>query len=200
VTEDRLRVVTREPLRRRRLAVLFRAVLVLPHYVVLVVWTLLAAPVLVFGWIAALLRGRLPGRVHRFLAAYLRYAGQVTAWYELLSGRYPRLRRTGEHPFAIEVPVPERQRRLVTLLRIPLAVPAAVLASVFGVILGTSAVGAWFVALVLGRTTAGLAELGTFCLRYQLETSAYLLLLTPRYPRLEPAPPPAEQLLIPGLD
>jgi uncharacterized protein DUF4389 len=200
VEEHRLRVVTDEPLRRRRLAVLFRAILVLPHYVVLFVWTLLAAPVLFAGWAAALLRGRLPGRVHRFLAAYLRYSGQVTAWFDLLSGRYPRLRQSEEHPFSIEVPGPEQQRRLVTLLRIPLAVPAAVLASVFSVILSTSALGAWFVALLLGRTTAGLQELGTFCLRYQLETSAYLLLLTPRYPRLAPAPPPAEQLLIPGLD
>jgi hypothetical protein len=83
--------------------------------------------------------------------------------------------------------------------RLALALPALVLASVFSVILTTSAVGAWFVALILGRTTAGLQELGTFCLRYQLETSAYLMLLTPRYPRLEPAPPPPEQLLIPGL-
>ena len=37
--------------------------------------------------------------------------------------------------------------------------------------------------LALGRTTAGLQELGTFCLRYELETEAYLLLLTARYPR-----------------
>jgi hypothetical protein len=200
VDEDRIRVVTSEPLRRRRLAVLFRALLVLPHYVVLSVWTLLAAPVLVVGWIAALLRGRLPRRVHRFLSAYLRYSGQVTAWFDLLSGHYPRPRRPAGHPFAIELPEPQPQRRLVTLFRIPLAVPAAVLASVFGVILATSAAGAWFVALLLGRTTAGLQELGTFCLRYQLETYAYLLLLTPRYPKLAPAPPPAEQLLIPGFE
>jgi hypothetical protein len=200
VAEDRIRVVTREELRRRRLSVLFRAVLVLPHSIALSVWTLLVAPVVLVGWIAALVRGRLPGGVHRFLAAYLRYSGQVTAWFELLSGRYPRPRRSSEHPFAIEVPEPQPQRRLVTLLRIPFAVPAAVLASVFAVMLTASALGAWFVALVLGRTTAGLQELGTYCLRYQLETWAYLLLLTPRYPSLAPAPPPAEQLLIPGLD
>jgi hypothetical protein len=200
VGEGRIRVVTSESLRRRRLAVLFRAVLVVPYYLVLVVWSSLALPVLVAGWVAALLRGGLPQRVHRFLAAYLRYSGQVAAWLDLLSARHPKPHRTSEHPFAIEVPEPKRQRRLVTLLRIPLAVPAIVLASVLAVILSTVTIGAWFVALVLGRTTAGLQELGTFCLRYQLETSAYLLLLTPRYPKLAPAEPPAEQLLIPGLE
>jgi hypothetical protein len=200
VAEERLRVVSEEPLRRRRLGVLFRAVLVLPHYIVLFIWSLLAVPVLAVGWVVALWRGRLPAKLHRFLSAYLRYSGQVTAWFDLLSARYPRPHRLAQHPFAIEVPEPERQRRLVTLFRLPLAVPALVLTSVFGVILSAVALGAWFVALLLGRTTAGLQELGTFCLRYYLETCAYLLLLTPRYPKLEPAPPPAEQMLIPGLE
>lgn len=198
--EGRIRVVSGEPLRRRRLLVLFRAVLVVPHYLVVFVWTLLALPVLAAGWVATLLRGQLPQRVHRFLAAYLQYSGQVAAWLDLLSARYPKPHRIGEHPFAIEVPEPQRQRRLVTLLRIPLAVPAIVVASVFAVILSTVTIGAWFVALVLGRTTAGLLELGTFCLRYNLETFAYFFLLTPRYPKLAPADPPAEQLLIPGLE
>jgi Domain of unknown function (DUF4389) len=179
--------------------VLLRAILVLPPYVVLSLWSFFAAAVLVIGWIAALILGRLPLRIHRWLAAYLRYLGQVTAWFEVLSGRYPMPHQGDRHPFAIEIPRPQPQRRLLTLFRIVLGLPALVLASVFNVILTTSAIGAWFVALILGRTTAGLQELGTFCLRYQLETSAYLMLLTPRYPRLEPAPPPAEQLLIPGL-
>jgi hypothetical protein len=198
--EERIRVVSGEPLRRRRLGVLIRAVLVVPHYLVVFAWTLLALPVLAAGWVAALFRGQLPQRVHRFLAAYLQYSGQVAAWLGLLSARYPKPHRIREHPFAIQVPEPQRQRRLVTLLRIPLAVPAIVLASVFSVILSTVTIGVWFVALVLGRTTAGLLELGTFCLRYNLETSAYFFLLTPRYPKLAPAEPPAEQLLIPGLE
>jgi hypothetical protein len=199
VAEDRIRVTTEEPLRRRRLAVLFRALLVLPQYIVLNLWSLFVAAVLVIGWLAALSRGRLPARLHRWLAAYLHYSGQVTAWFALLSGRYPLPHQGDRHPFEIEIPRPQPQRRLLTLFRLLLALPALVLASVFGIILTTSAIGAWFVALILGRTTAGLRELGTFCLRYHLETSAYLMLLTPRYPRLEPAPPPAEQLLIPGL-
>jgi hypothetical protein len=49
-------------------------------------------------------------------------------------------------------------------------------------------VGTWFVALFLGRTTAGLRELGAFCLRYVAETAAYALLLSPLYPRLAPRP------------
>ncbi len=179
---------------------LLRVFLLFPHYVVLSIWALLLVPVLPIGWVAVLLAGSLPGGVHRFLAAFLRYGGQVSAWLYLLSATYPDPLHSREHPFAVDVPEREAQRRLVTLLRLPLAVPALVLSSAFGVILAASSVGAWFVALLLGRTTRGLQELGTFCLRYQLETQAYVLLLTSSYPKLEPPAPPAEQLLIPGLE
>jgi hypothetical protein len=197
--EARLRVTDTEPLRRRRLVVLLRSILLFPHYIVLSVWALLLIPVLPLAWLAALIRGRLPSSLHRFLAAYLRYQGQVTAWLFLLSATYPDPLHTKEHPFRVDVPEARRQPRVVTLFRLPLAVPALVLASVFNVILAVVGVGAWLVGLALGRTTAGLQELGTFCLRYQLETQAYLSLLTAAHPELEPAPVPAP-LLTPELE
>jgi len=184
VDESRLRVRDEEPLRRRRLAVLFRALIFVPQYIVLSIWSLVALILFPFAWLVVLLLGRLPGWMHRFLAAFVRYSGQVSAWAHLLSGRYPDPLRTGEHPFAIDVPERLRQRRLFTLLRFILALPAIALTVAFRVVLGSSAIPAWFIAVVRGRTTAGLQELGTFCLRYELETTAYILLLTPRYPRL----------------
>lgn len=149
-------------------------------------WSLLAAPAVFVAWLALLVEGRLPAWLHRFLAAYVRYVGQATAWFHLLSGRYPDPLHTLAHPFAIDVPERPRQPRLITLVRIALALPALVLASVFRVVLTVAAIGAWFTGLLLGRTTAGLQELGTFCLRYELETVAYVLLLSARYPRIAP--------------
>jgi hypothetical protein len=186
VTDGRVRIEAGESLRRRRPAVVFRAPLVVPHYLVLAVWTLLVVPLVAVAWPALLIEGRLPSFLHRFLAAFLRYQGQVTAWFGLLSARYPDPLHTLEHPFRIDLPERPRQPRLVTLLRLPLALPALVLTSVFNVVLSLASVAVWFVALALGRTTAGLQELGTFCLRYQLETQAYVTLLTPAYPRLAP--------------
>jgi hypothetical protein len=186
VDEGRVLVEDREPLLRRRLVVLLRAFLFVPHVIVIAIWTLLAAPAVVVAWFALLIEGRLPTWLHRFLAAYVRYLGQTNAWLYLLSGRYPRPLHTREHPFAIAIPERPRQRRLITLFRLPLALPALVLASVFRVVLSLLAIAGWFTALALGRTTAGLQELGTFCLRYELETSAYLLLIVPRYPRIVP--------------
>lgn len=200
MNSQRLRVHDAEPLRRRRLIVFLRALLFVPHYIVLSIWGILVVPVLAVSWIGALVTGRVPRGFHRFLAAHVRYQGQAYAWLALLSATYPDPLHTREHPFGIETPDALRQPRLVTLFRVVLALPALVLASVFGVVLTGVAAAGWFVALVLGRTTAGLQELGTFCLRYQLETSAYVALVTSAYPRLEPVPPPAEQLLLPGFE
>jgi hypothetical protein len=186
VADGRVRIEAGESLRRRRSAVVFRAPLVLPHYVVLAVWTLLVVPLVAIAWFALLIAGRLPSFLQRFLGAFLRYQGQVTAWFGLLSARYPDPLHTLEHPFRIELPGRPPQPRLGTMFRLLLALPALVLASIFNVVLSLVSVAAWFVALALGRTTAGLQELGTFCLRYQLETQSYVTLLTPAYPRLAP--------------
>ena len=153
---------------------------------VLAAWTVPAVPALAVAWLALLVEGRLPAWLHQFLAAYVRYTGQVAAWFFLLSGRYPDPLRTTAYPFAVDLPERPRQPRLVTLFRALLALPALLLASVLRVVLTLAAVAAWFAALVRGRNTAGLQELGMFCLRYELEAVAYALLLTPRYPRLAP--------------
>jgi hypothetical protein len=185
LTEDR-------QLRRRRLAVLLRLLLVIPVGLVGAIWTLVALVALPFAWAAAVVRGRVPSRLHRLLVTALAYVAQVEAWTTLVSGRYPWPRRRRKHPVQLEVER-ERQRRLTVLLRLPLALPQIVLASALGVVQVGTAIGAWFVALLLGRTTEGLRELGAFCLRYTTETVAYVLLVTPRRPRLAPPEPVEDQ-------
>jgi hypothetical protein len=189
--DGRVRVRDEEPLRRRRWAVFLRAALYVPHAIVLTIWSLILAPTLAIVWLALLIEGRLPKWLHRFIAAYVRYTGQVTAWFFLLSGSYPDPMHTEAHPFVVDVPDRPRQPRLITLVRPLLAIPALLLATALRVVLTLAAIPAWFAGLALGRNTAGLQELGTFCLRYELETVAYTLLLTARYPRLVPAAAPA---------
>lgn len=169
---------------------LFRVLLYIPQAIVVALWSLVAAPAVAIAWLALLIEGRLPTWLDRFIATFVRYVGQATAWFFLLSARYPDPLHTRTHPFAIELPERPRQPRLVTLFRLPLAIPVLLLATALRVVLTLTAVPAWFVGVALGRTTAGLQELGTFCLRYELETLAYTLLLTAHYPRLVPVEPP----------
>jgi Domain of unknown function (DUF4389) len=178
-----VRLTEDHDLRRRRAAVLFRLLLLVPVVVVALLYALVAVVVFPFAWLTALALGRVSPRQHQALAAALEYQARATAWTTLVSGRYPWPTRRREHPVRLVVER-ERQRRSTVILRLPLALPALALATSFAAVLAGTAVGAWFVALVFGRTTEGLRELGAFCLRYVTETTSYLLLLTPRYPSL----------------
>ena len=149
----------------------------------LTLWSVLVPPALLAAWIAALVTTRVPLGLHRFLRAYVGYAASVSGWLSLVTRRYPSAWRTRGVRLDAER---ERHARWRILLRPLLALPAALLASVFAVVLAVSALGAWFVALGRGRTTGGLRELGAFCIRYHVELLAYLLLVGPCAPQLAP--------------
>jgi hypothetical protein len=63
-----------------------------------------------------------------------------------------------------------------------LALPALVLSSALSSVLLVAAVGVWFVGLFTAQAPRGLRDLLAFCLRYDAQANAYLLLLTDVYP------------------
>ena len=173
---QRIRLTFGTDLQRRRLVVLFRVLLAALPALVIAGWTALVVVTLVMAWLSAATRGELPDRLHEFERRYVFNLARLVAWFALVSPR---------DGVSLEAPR-SRQPRATVVFRPLLALPAVVLASVLAVALAWSAVAAWFVAVARGRTTEGLRELGAFCIRYHAEVVAYLLLLTPRAPRLTP--------------
>jgi hypothetical protein len=179
-----VRFVITDDLHRSRLTVFFRAVLVLPHYVWAWLWSWAVFPLLAFQWLWTLFAGRMEEDAHSFLTRFARYHVHVSAYSLLLADPWPRFTGRLGYPVDLELDPPERQRRASVLFRLLLAIPALVFASVLGSVLALLAVFGWFTALAVGRMPSGIEELGAYCLRYQTQTYAYLLLLTPRYPTL----------------
>jgi hypothetical protein len=141
--------------------------------------------VAIVNWFIALVRGRTPLSVHEWLARYVRYSTHVQAYVFLLADPYPRFRGwEGTYPVDLHVDPPVTQSRWKIGFRLPLAIPAIVFAYVLGVVLFIVAVLSWFVALAVARVPSGFQNLGAYCLRYQMQTIAYLVLLTDRYPTL----------------
>lgn len=177
-----------DDLRRSRLTVFFRLLLTLPHLIWLLLWGIAASLASILGWFAALVLGRLPTPLHRFLSAYLRYTTHVGAFVLLTANPFPGFTGTpGRYPLDPELPEPERQNRLVTLFRLFLAIPAfAVSSSLFTLALVAGFFG-WFVALALGRMPRSFREAQAYALRYYVQTSAYFWLLTSRYPYSGPS-------------
>ncbi|MFI7005885.1 DUF4389 domain-containing protein [Streptomyces sp. NPDC050145] len=140
------------PGRQNRLTVLLRLLLLLPHAVVLVVLSVVAVPVVVAAWCGALLIGRAPDRLERWLAGFLGYETRLSASAMLLTDRLP--------PFALERPFgyPVQVRlhssalnRFAVLFRLLLVLPAACVCAL--VTAGWWAVSfvTWLVVLTLGR-------------------------------------------------
>jgi uncharacterized protein DUF4389 len=173
--------------RRNRLLVLFRLPLVVPHFVWLTLWSIAAFVLAVIAWLTALVIGRVPEWIHRFLAAFVRYSTHVISFLYVLGGPYPGfLGRAGSYPVDVEIEPPARQSRLKTLFRFFLAFPAFLAGSAFSTVMLVAGIGAWWASLFTGRIPDGLKRLLGWAVRYQAQLYGYLLLLTDRYPYTGP--------------
>jgi hypothetical protein len=178
-----LRLAVTDDFGRTRLTVLFRGLLAIPHIVWLMLWGIAVYLAMIVNWFAALIMGRSPDGLHNFLAAYVRYATQVGAYINLLADPFPSFSGASGYPVDVAIDPPAPQNRLVTFFRGLLSIPALLVASVLANVLSLIAFLAWFVCLFAGRMSEGMRNLGTYCLRYTVETYAYaFFILTDRYP------------------
>lgn len=178
-----VRLVLEDDLRRSRLTVFFRFLLFLPHLVWLLLWSIAAGVAIFVNWLVALVVGRPPSALHRFLSAYVRYTTHVIAYLFLIANPFPGfVGAPGTYPVDLEIAGPERQHRLKTLFRFFLAIPTFFIYGALGGALWIVAFFGWFVALALGRMPQGFRNLGAWALRYSAELDAYLYVLTDTYP------------------
>ena len=195
-----IRLVVTDDLTRSRLTVFFRWILVIPHAVWLTLWGIAAFVAVLAAWVVALFAGAVPLGLHNFIAGYVRYATHVNAYMYLLANPFPSFSgRQGSYPVDLEIDPPAPQGRLGVFFRLILAIPAGILSSVLSYVVEVIAFLGWFVCLFLGRMPEGMRNLGVYCLRFQQQTYAYVLLLTSRYPSLaggtpaeSPGGPPAQ--------
>ena len=149
--------------------------------------------------------GRSPVVLHRFLAAYLKYATQLYAYVSLAAEPYPAFDGQDGYPVDLRIAPPERQSRWKVALRLPLAIPAFALGFAIvglpgsasfqdgeqasfsaGGLLWVVAIMAWFAILARGGMPRGLRDTAAWALSYGAQLWGYLLLLTDRYPNSDP--------------
>ena len=180
-----IRMIVSDDLQRWRLTVAARWLLVLPHLMVLTLWTYLAVLVGLVNWLITLARGSSSRGVHDWLARLIRYQAHVNAYLYFVADPYPSFRGwRGTYPVDLDIAPPAPQARWKTLLRIVLVLPAYVFATVLTYVLYVVAVLGGLYALATGRYPRGFRDLSAYCLRYQAQMFGYLFLLTDRYPTL----------------
>ena len=86
------------------------------------------------------------------------------------------------YPVSFEMDFVERRSRLTTFLRLILAIPHLIFASVYGLVFYVVWIVAWFVLLFTGRWPQSLYNFTCGFLRYVSRLSAYLYLGVDQYP------------------
>jgi hypothetical protein len=182
-------LIVDDDLRRNRLTVFFRLLLAIPQVIWLALWGIVTYLAVLIAWFAALFAGRVPDGLHGFIARYLRALTHVSSYVLLLADPWPPFGgAAGAYPVDVRIDPSEPQSRVTVLFRVLLAIPAILLSYVFRIVNNLVAFLAWFYCLFAGRMHQGLRDLSLWMLRYELQTYAYLFLLTGRYPSLSGAP------------
>ena len=73
----------------RGLFFLLKWIMLIPHYIVLALLSIAAFFVTVFAWFAVLFAGRYPRSLFDFMVGYGRWVWRVTAYFCLMTDRYP---------------------------------------------------------------------------------------------------------------
>ena len=180
---DEILVAFTEPAEQRRLTVLVRLILAIPHVVVLWVLGIAAEVVAVICWFAALFTGRLPGGLAEFQVGYLRWATRFYAYLFLLTDVYPPFEfADADYPVRLRAE-PGKLNRLAVLFRIILVIPAWIVGVLLGYGLSFLVMFVtWLIVLVAGRMPRPLHEALAAAVRYQVRVSGYFLMLTAQYP------------------
>lgn len=194
-------VVTDDDLSRSRLTVFFRFFLAIPHYLWAFLIGMVVALLVFANWFILLARARTPDGIHGFVAGYIRYLTQLESYFLIAANPYPGFYLIGmdTYPVDLEVDPPQIQNRWKTFFRLFLAVPALLLASSLfwggsrgggyyaGGLAFVVAFLAWWVGVFQARVPRGMRDLLVYCLGYSAQVSAYILLLTDRYPFASPS-------------
>jgi ABC-type multidrug transport system fused ATPase/permease subunit len=181
-------LIVTDDLQRNRLTVFFRLLLAIPHFIVVLLWGIVAELAVLVTWFAALFTGRVPDGLHNFIASWLRYSTRVTAYVFLLADPFPPFGGGGSYPIDVRIDPAAPQSRLTVFFRLLLAIPALLLTYVFRAVNQIVALLGWFYALATGRMNEGMRNISAWLLRYETQTWGYVFLLTGRYPSLAGAP------------
>jgi hypothetical protein len=183
-------LIVTDDLQRSRLTVFFRLLLAIPSFIFLALWGIVMSIAVIVAWFAALFTTRVPDGLHNFMALYLRYTTHVVGYVYLLADPWPGFSPSMAYPLDARIDGPQPQSRVTVFFRLILAIPALILAGIFRQVNQIVAFLAWFYCLATGRMHKGMRDISAWLLRYELQTYAYILLLTGRYPSLSGAPTP----------
>lgn len=157
---------------------------------------LIGGTVAFFAWFACLVRGRSPQGFRDLVVYGIRYGSQVSAYFLLLTDRYPNSnpaalpapQQVPHHPIRLVIGDDLRRSRLTVFFRGLLFFPHYIWLSLWGLAAAIAVIASWFATLVLGRTPGALHRFLSAYIRYQAHAYAFLALIGNPFPGFVGAP------------
>ena len=168
---------------------LVRAILLIPHILVMMLVAIVASIQILLAWIPVLLLGRFPGWGYRWIGGLLGYSLRVSAYALLMTSKYPPFSLSGEdHPVSVRFDEGVRINRLWgipvigQMVRAILLIPHLIILWFLAILTWFLMLVVWVPVLIFGRQADLIYTLVGGMYRWQLRVSAYLLLMVDRYP------------------
>jgi len=165
-----------------------RALILLPHWIVVAVLSTLVALSVLISWIPILVNGRPAAWMYDLIGGEYRWSTRVTAYLLMLTDTYPPFSFDAPHPVNVEI---DRDQRVANLWGIPFIglwirsiflIPHFIVLWFLGIASGFVILVSWIPVLLNGRmATWGHTILGG-TLRWAIRVTLYLLMLNDRYP------------------
>ncbi|MFV2062414.1 MAG: DUF4389 domain-containing protein [Chloroflexota bacterium] len=166
-----------------------RWVLLIPHFFVLVLVSLVAALLLLFSWIPVLILGRFPGWGYRWVGGLMGWSTRIWAYQQLLTPAYPPFSLSAEdYPVNVRFDEGVRINRLWGIpilgwvVRGILLIPHYIVLSLIAVLVGILLIFTWVPVLILGRQADLIYTVVGGFMRWGFRVIAYQLLMVDRYP------------------
>lgn len=171
--------------KQSRLLTFFRFLLYIPWYIASIIWIFAGFIGVVVAWFALLVTGRYPEWAYNWVSMYLRFTTRVNAWLWLMTDEFPPFdgAERPEYPIRLLIPAPQQSyERWKVLLRIFLAIPVAIMAVIFNLLIELIGFVMWFAILFTGKAPRGLWDILKMSNAYVARAGAYFYLVTETYP------------------
>ena len=168
---------------------LLKALLLIPHIIILNVLGIVAFIVFYIGYWAVLITGRYPEGLFAFVLGVLRWSTRTDSWMYGTVDRYPPFSLSAvDYPARLEVDYPEASSRglallgVLFLIKLILLVPHLIILYALGLVSFVVVYVAYWAVLITGRYPQGLFTLVIGVQRWSYRANAWFVGLVDRYP------------------
>ena len=168
-----------------------KALLLIPHLIVISILGLIATVVIWIGYLAVLITGSYPAGLFSFVLGVQRWGYRTNGWFAGFTDRYPpfSLGAAEDYGVRFEVDRPESSSRILALLgvlfffpKLVLLIPHLIILYFLGILTLVVVYIAYWAVLITGTYPRGLFDFAVGMMRWETRTDSWFIGFTDRYP------------------